>query len=80
MDWREDIGRKSQYQRIPDDEAAGLKNLGQYCIIGQERFAQSAAALIVRCCRKDMKAFRFRCGGLFRARNCENECHFRANG
>lgn len=26
MDWREDIGRKSQYQRIPDNEAAGLKS------------------------------------------------------
>ena len=24
MDWRGDIGRKSQYQRIPDDEAFGL--------------------------------------------------------
>ena len=23
MDWREDIGRKSQYTRIPDDEAGG---------------------------------------------------------
>lgn len=27
MDWREDIGRKSQYARIPDDEAFGLKSL-----------------------------------------------------
>lgn len=26
MDWRGDIGRKSQYQRIPDHEAAGLKS------------------------------------------------------
>lgn len=34
MDWREDIGRKSQYARIPDDEAAGLKSLDIPSLLG----------------------------------------------
>ena len=34
MDWREDIGRKSQYARIPDNEAAGLKSLDIPSLLG----------------------------------------------